>query len=103
MHNAQHNFWGFYGHAMLLSLPPAFLIWAIITFTVAIVAYAAESIGGHNEVQKVSAWVVLAIFVVLLVIVLLSLYTFSIIWEFRQRTSQLWHKVQTVWNRASPV
>lgn len=39
MHNIQHSTFGVPGHAILLSLPPTLLVWSIVAFTVAILAY----------------------------------------------------------------
>ncbi|GLB33676.1 hypothetical protein LshimejAT787_0105600 [Lyophyllum shimeji] len=98
MHNAQRNYLGLYGHAMLLSLPPVLLVWAIITFTVSIVAYAVQGFSGVDPTHSSSAWVVIGIFVVLLAAVFAALYTFSIIWKFKHKAWRIQHW-KALWNR----
>ncbi|KAF8076254.1 hypothetical protein FPV67DRAFT_1470975 [Lyophyllum atratum] len=98
MHNAQHNWLGLYGHAMLLSLPPVLLVWAILTFTVSIVAYAVQGITGVNTLRLSSAWVILGTFTVLLAVVMAALYTFSIIWKFQRRSWRIEHW-KALWTR----
>ncbi|KAF8974342.1 hypothetical protein BDZ97DRAFT_1911538 [Flammula alnicola] len=39
MHNVQHSFLGLYGHAILLSLPPTLLVWAILLFTLSVIVF----------------------------------------------------------------
>lgn len=87
MHNVQQSSLGVPGHAILLGLPPSLLVWAIVGFTVAIVAYIAEDVGNPDILSKVSAWALLAVLAMLLAIVATALYTFSIIWTFRPRPS----------------
>lgn len=45
MHNAQHSYLGLYGHAILLSLPPTLLVWAILMFAIPVVAFVLHGIG----------------------------------------------------------
>lgn len=89
MHNAKHNPLGFEGHAMLLSLPPVLLIWAIVAFSAAIIAYALQNVSSLDATQIASAWVVVVSFVVILVFVSMGLYTFSIIWKWQSPTSNI--------------
>ncbi|KAJ6599194.1 hypothetical protein DFH09DRAFT_1130389 [Mycena vulgaris] len=87
MYNAQHNYLGYHGHAMLLSLPPVLLVWAVVTFTGAIVAYAMQHAGESvKSPDGLSAWIVLCLFLVFLVTVFAALYTFSGLWSFQQRS-----------------
>jgi hypothetical protein len=88
MHNAQHNPLGFEGHAMLLSLPPVLLVWAIVAFSAAIVAYALQPVHKPGGIEAPPAWIVLAVFVLILVLVSMGLYTFSIIWKWQSPTSR---------------
>lgn len=97
MHNVQHSFLGLYGHAMLLSLPPALLVWAILLFTLSVVVFVMNGIGDDTATwRKVSVWSVLAIFLVLLLVVVLALYTFSIIWKFQRRSTKVWKRFGSV-------
>jgi hypothetical protein len=89
MHNAQHNPLGFEGHAMLLSLPPVLLVWAIVAFSAAMVAYTLQNINNLAGIEGAPAWIVLAVFVVILASVSMGLYTFSIIWTWQSPTSRL--------------
>jgi hypothetical protein len=86
---------------MLLSLPPVLLVWAVVTFTGSVLAYAmqdaAEKVGvfrfttsnlekTFNEQNSagVAAWVTFSLLTVFLVIVFAALYTFSGLWSFQQ-------------------
>ncbi|KAG6903378.1 hypothetical protein C0995_013131 [Termitomyces sp. Mi166 len=80
-----HGYLGFHGHAMLLSLPPVLLVWAILTFTVSILAYAMKGIPGVDATHSASAWAIVGIFVVFFGAVIMALYTFSIIWKFQRK------------------
>lgn len=88
MHNAQHNPLGFEGHAMLLSLPPVLLVWAIVSFAAAIIAYALQNLGTLNSTGGAPAWVVFGVFVLILGSVSMGLYTFSIIWKWQSPKSR---------------
>ncbi|KAF8897409.1 hypothetical protein BD779DRAFT_1490637 [Infundibulicybe gibba] len=101
MHNVEHKSWGLHGHAIVLSLPPVLLVWSIICFTISVVVYAMQNVSNGNPWDRVSAWLILGFFVILLIAVLTALYTFSIIWKFRRRTYRLWTVVQHLWNRDS--
>ncbi|KAJ4467536.1 hypothetical protein J3R30DRAFT_3307448 [Lentinula aciculospora] len=83
MRNAKHNLLGFYGHAMLLSLPPVLLVWAIIAFTISTLAYALDSLGGHDTGNRIVIGVILAIFVCILGTVIAALYTLTMIWTYQ--------------------
>lgn len=71
---------------MLLSLPPVLLVWAILTFSAAILAYALQSINSLNGIG--GAWAVLGVFVLVLVFVGMGLHTFSSIWKFQSPASR---------------
>jgi len=101
MHNAQHSYLGFHGHALLLSLPPALLVWAILTFTLSIIVSAMNAIAGGGVWVRVSSWTIFGIFIVLLVTVLLALYTFSIIYKFHRPTVRMWLRIPAIWKRSS--
>lgn len=73
------------GHALLLSLPPVFLVWSIIMFAAAIVAYTVQSIANGMHTDVASTWAVLGVSGLILVGVLAGLYTFSIIWQWQPR------------------
>lgn len=86
MYNAQHNYLGYHGHAMILSLPPVLLIWAVVTFTASILAYVMQDVGGPDAADRLSAWMVFSLFLVFLFLVFAALYTFSGLWRFQQRS-----------------
>ena len=69
---------GLLGHALLLSLPPVFLVWAVLTFAAAVILYSAQSL---TEVWKLA--VVFGLLALVGVLVLFSVYTFSRIWTWR--------------------
>ncbi|PPQ83302.1 hypothetical protein CVT25_004041 [Psilocybe cyanescens] len=57
MHNVQHRYLGLYGHAILLSLPPTLLVWAILTFTVSVVVFVMNGVDEPEGTwAKVSTW-----------------------------------------------
>ncbi|KAJ7228788.1 hypothetical protein GGX14DRAFT_415053 [Mycena pura] len=87
MYNAQHNYLGYHGHAMLLSLPPVLLVWAVVTFTGSILAYAMQDAHG-----TIAVWLVFSVFLVFLILVMAALYTFSGLWSFQRRTRLAWIK-----------
>lgn len=89
MHNVQHSYLGLHGHAMLLSLPPVLLVWAIVAFAISIVAYTVQGLTNVDSLHLVSAWTVLGVFAILLVAVTAALYTFSIIWKFQRKSWRL--------------
>jgi len=74
---------------MLLSLPPVLLVWAIVAFSAAIIAYALQNADKLSGVEGAPAWIVLATFILILVFVSMGLYTFSIIWKWQSPTSRL--------------
>ncbi|KAL0949679.1 hypothetical protein HGRIS_009717 [Hohenbuehelia grisea] len=84
MHNAQRSYLGYHGHAMLLSLPPVLLVWSIVTFSISIVAYTLQGITDQDVFDRGSTLIIIAVFAVILIMVALALYTFSIIWKFKQ-------------------
>ena len=89
MHNARHQYLGLHGHAILLSLPPVLLVWAIVAFTVSVTAYTVDSLIQPRHLQSASGWITLSILFVLLVSVAAALYTFSIIWKFQTSSWQV--------------
>lgn len=102
MYNAQHSYLGLHGHAMLLSLPPALLVWAIVAFTVSIVAYSVQGLTDVDTPHRASASAILGVFFILLAAVTAALYTFSIIWKF-QRKSRGWRHYFTRLFRAEKL
>ena len=88
MHNAQHNPLGFEGHAMLLSLPPVLLVWAIVAFSAAIIAYTLENVDNVDGIGNAPAWIVISVFALILISVSMGLYTFSSIWRWQSPTSR---------------
>ncbi|KAI1796251.1 hypothetical protein LXA43DRAFT_989002 [Ganoderma leucocontextum] len=97
LHNARNNAFGLSGHAILLSLPPVLLVWSIIAFTAGTLAYTLQDVSPASA----SAWVVLAIFVVVFVVTVVGLYTFSTIWSWHSRN--VWWRSLIHWSRPSPV
>ncbi|KAJ7781377.1 hypothetical protein B0H16DRAFT_1358888 [Mycena metata] len=91
MYNAQHNYLGYHGHAMILSLPPVLLVWAVVTFTAAILAYAMQEV---NASDSLSAWMVLSLCFLILGLVFAALYTFSGLWRFQQRATSVFQRVR---------
>ncbi|KAF9222100.1 hypothetical protein BS17DRAFT_757004 [Gyrodon lividus] len=81
MYNVEHTL-GLHGHAMLLSLPPVLLVWAIVTFTVSIIAYALQSVN-TNSLTIGTAWAIVGVFVLILMSVSMVLYAFSTIWKWQ--------------------
>ncbi|KAF7355205.1 hypothetical protein MSAN_01436300 [Mycena sanguinolenta] len=84
MYNAQHNYLGYHGHAMILSLPPVLLVWAVVAFSVSILAYAMQD--AADPADRWSAWLVLSLFLVFLFFVFGALWTFSGLWSFQHRS-----------------
>ncbi|KAJ6509911.1 hypothetical protein C8R47DRAFT_1095861 [Mycena vitilis] len=84
MFNAQHNYLGFHGTALILSLPPVLLVWAVVTFTASILAYAMQD--ATDATDSLSAWILFSVFLVFIVLVFAALYTFSALWRFQQRS-----------------
>lgn len=82
MRNAQHNLFGFHGHAMLLSLPPVLLVWAIVGFTISTLAYALDSLGNHDTGDRIAISVIVVIFLCILATVIAALYTLTVIWTY---------------------
>lgn len=99
MHNAQHGYLGLYGHAMLLSLPPVLLVWAIVTFTMSIVAYTLQGFINLDTLASAPAWTILGIFFVLLVAVIGALYTLSIIWKFQRPSWKVVLPLKSLWTK----
>ena len=77
----------------MLSLPPALLVWAVLSFSLSLILYA---VGG----AKTSGWVILAIFVVLSTIVATALYTFSRIWKVWGRDFGILDKIGSIWKNS---
>ncbi|KXN86396.1 hypothetical protein AN958_10258 [Leucoagaricus sp. SymC.cos] len=99
LHNAKHSYFGFLGHAIILSLPPVLLVWAILTFTVALATYVMQGgIQGTESLSQISAWAIFGVLCILLTVVISALYTFSMVWKFRQRTKTLFQRVKNAWN-----
>ncbi|KAG6911716.1 hypothetical protein DXG01_007966 [Tephrocybe rancida] len=73
-------------------------LWAILTFTVSVVAYAMQGITGVGTLHPASVWAIVGIFIVLLGAVIAALYTFSIIWTFQRKSWRLAHW-KALWNK----
>lgn len=83
----------------MLSLPPVLLVWAILAFTVSLVAYVMQGVGNTDLTNRISAWSIFVVCIILSVIVISSLYTFSMVWKFRQRTNNLYYRVKNMWTK----
>ncbi|KAI0375775.1 hypothetical protein BV20DRAFT_1008565 [Pilatotrama ljubarskyi] len=81
LHNARNNALGLSGHALLLSLPPVLLVWSIVGFAAAALAYALQ------DTTHAATWVMFALFVIVLVAVMAGVYTFSTIWHWQSPKS----------------
>ncbi|KAJ8454448.1 hypothetical protein ONZ51_g13016 [Trametes cubensis] len=77
LHNARYSALGLSGHALLLSLPPVLLVWSLIAFTVAALAYALQ------DISQASTWIIFGLFVMMLLAVMAGVYTFSTIWQWQ--------------------
>lgn len=97
LHNARHRYFGFLGHAVALSLPPVLLVWAVLAFTVSLVVYVMQGAGDAELLTRLSAWTTLGVVIILVVIIGAVLYTFSMVWKFRQRTNGLFRRVKNTW------
>ncbi|KAJ3488759.1 hypothetical protein NLI96_g2625 [Meripilus lineatus] len=83
IHNARNNPLGLEGHAVLLSLPPTFLVWSIITFTAGVVAYTLQ----HATIKSPAAWAIMGCFIVFISLLFVGLSTFSKIWVWKRKKS----------------
>ncbi|KAF7433193.1 hypothetical protein PC9H_005142 [Pleurotus ostreatus] len=100
MYNARQKFLGHHGHAMLLSLPAVLLIWAITTFTLAMVAYTLQGITDLDVYDLKSSWIVVCSFIVVLVCVFLALHTLTTLWSTRRQSPDgLWRRLKVWWSK----
>ncbi|KAK0206808.1 hypothetical protein DFS33DRAFT_1257939, partial [Desarmillaria ectypa] len=98
MRNAQHNWLGIYGHAMLLSLPAVLLVWAILAFAVSIVVYALQGTSDYDGSSlRASAWISLAIFVLIVTTVIGAIHTLSTVWTIHRRPFWFLDRVRSGW------
>ncbi|KAF9263533.1 hypothetical protein L218DRAFT_864859 [Marasmius fiardii PR-910] len=82
--NANRHLLGLQGHAMLLSVPPVLLVWAIITFTLSIVVYTIEGVNNFDVFNRAVTWIALSAFILILVTVTITLHnTFSLVWHVK--------------------
>ncbi|OCH90690.1 hypothetical protein OBBRIDRAFT_581861 [Obba rivulosa] len=88
IHNAKNNALGLPGHAILLSLPPVLLVWSLIAFTIAVVAYTLETVTGGAKTDVASTWITVVVFILVCGAVFAGLYTFTIIWKWQSK--QVW-------------
>ncbi|KAJ3528761.1 hypothetical protein NM688_g7951 [Phlebia brevispora] len=82
IHNVRNGRLGLTGHAILLSLPPVLLVWALLMFTAAIVVYSVQSLLGAVGLAIIFAALALVLFVVVS-----GVYTFSRVWRWRRAKS----------------
>jgi hypothetical protein len=99
MRNAKNSSLGLHGHAIILSLPPVFLVWAIITFSTSIVLYTIQNIASPSDELVEKAWlgVCLGAFGIISSLVLVALYTFAVMWDTKRRDRHilLFYRVMT--------
>uniref|UniRef100_A0A0W0FCI4 Uncharacterized protein n=1 Tax=Moniliophthora roreri TaxID=221103 RepID=A0A0W0FCI4_MONRR len=99
MRNAHQHVLGLHGLAMLLSIPPVLLIWAVITFAVSVVSYTTQGIDEGDVLARSLTWITLGIFFVILGTVMTALHsTFSLVWHI-PLGSTLWSLLVTSWKR----
>ncbi|SJL02261.1 uncharacterized protein ARMOST_05587 [Armillaria ostoyae] len=102
MRNAQQNWFGIYGHAMLLSLPAVLLVWSILAFAVSIVVYALQGMSYYDGSSlRVSAWIFLAIFVLIVTTVISAIHTLSTVWTIHRRPFWFLDRVRSCWASSS--
>lgn len=82
IHNSRNHIMGLTGHSLLLSLPAVLLVWSLIGFTSAMMAYTLQTVTGVNISDGASTWVLLGVFAVVSSCVLASVYTFSVMWKW---------------------
>ncbi|KAH9939883.1 hypothetical protein B0H21DRAFT_893784 [Amylocystis lapponica] len=86
IHNARNNFFGLTGYAVLLSIPVVLLVWSLIAFIAAIVAYTLQNLTDGSQ-EGVAAWVIVGIFAVIFACVMAGLYSSTVMWRWQ---SDLW-------------
>ncbi|EIN10571.1 hypothetical protein PUNSTDRAFT_142552 [Punctularia strigosozonata HHB-11173 SS5] len=96
IYNAEHNPLGLHGHAILLSLPLVLLAWAIVAFAIAITTYTTQAVFTETRVDWISTWVVLGAALLILVLAILSLYTFALAWKWRTGVRSLLSRLR-IW------
>ncbi|PCH41288.1 hypothetical protein WOLCODRAFT_131819 [Wolfiporia cocos MD-104 SS10] len=87
IHNARSNILGLRGHAILLSLPAVLLVWSIVTFSVAIMAFALQTVTGGSQYDSASTWTIVGVFTLIAACVLVGVYVFSKMWTRRADSS----------------
>jgi len=102
MDNARRGIFSFYGHSILLSLPAALLVWAVLAFSLSLILYVMKGVS-HGGTPKITGWIILGVFIVLMAMVVLTLYTFSVIWKFQPRNSRFWYRLRTIWRKESSI
>lgn len=85
LHNAHHGIFGLQGHALTLSLPPVLLVWAVIAFAVAFLAYTIDGTYNPSKLGQAAAWATLGVSLVVLLFIGVGLYTFARIWKWKGR------------------
>ncbi|KAH9938540.1 uncharacterized protein B0H18DRAFT_18585 [Fomitopsis serialis] len=85
MNNAHRNTFGLPGHALFLSLPAVLLVWSLIGFTVAIVAYALQPISSDPATDVASTSVTIATFFAVLIFTALAIHVFGRMWRWESR------------------
>ncbi len=76
---------------MLLSLPAVLLVWSILAFAVSIVVYALQGMSYYDGSSlRVSAWIFLAIFVLIVTTVISAIHTLSTVWTIHRRRFGSW-------------
>jgi hypothetical protein len=71
---------------MFLSLPPVLLVWGIIAFAIAFIAYRVQGLaGGLGTGGWNAAWVALTISLLMLILVVWALYAFAGMWKNKHK------------------
>ncbi|CCM04849.1 uncharacterized protein FIBRA_07042 [Fibroporia radiculosa] len=82
MHNARGRALGLPGHAILLSLPAVLLVWSLVGFTGAILAYALQNIASGTLVDVSWTWFLVGVFLLVLLFVTIGIHSFSVMWKW---------------------
>lgn len=75
---------GLHGHAIILSLPPVFLVWATVSFTAAIFLYTIQNIATPTDgdaIETIWSVICMAAFGMIVILVLLALYSLTVMWN----------------------
>ncbi|KAF9055033.1 hypothetical protein BDZ89DRAFT_1055656 [Hymenopellis radicata] len=103
MRNARHGWLGIYGHAMLLSLPAALLVWSIIAFMVSIMVYTVSDVASDSPLVRASSWISLALFLIIIVAVGFAVHSLSLMWTYQPTDFGLRARLHWFFRRVIPL